>query len=156
MEIAFWVWIGVIVASVIVEAITMELVTCWFAVGAVIPLILSATRAVGWEIQLIIFILVSAALILFLRKATKKWLFKGKESKTNMDLIIGTKVRMLKKTDFETLGAVKINDVEWTAVADDGSEIGEGELVEVVAVSGNKLKVKKLNNKDTKTEKETK
>lgn len=156
MEVAFWVWIGVIVASVIVEAITMELVTCWFAVGAVIPLILSATRAVGWEIQLIIFIVISACLILFLRKITKKWLFRNKESKTNMDLVIGMKVRMLQKTDFETLGRVKINDVEWTAVADDGSEINKGDLVEVVAISGNKLKVKKISSGNTEEKKDTK
>lgn len=141
MQIWFWIWLAVIVLSVVVEAVTMDLVTCWFAVGAIVPLIL-AVCDVAWEIQLIVFIVLSAALIFSLRKITLKWLFKNKDSKTNMDLIIGKKVRMISRTDFETTGSVKINDVVWSVVSEGQETIEQGEMVEIIAVSGNKLKVK--------------
>lgn len=151
MQIAFWVWIGVIVASVIVEAVTMEMVSAWFAVGAVIPLILAGFNLVGWEIQLIIFIIISALLIIFLRKLALKFLFRRGDLKTNVDSLIGQKLRMLDRTDFETLGKVKINDVTWSAVGDKGQTIEKDTLVEVVEVSGNKLKVKEVQNQTSET-----
>ena len=52
--------------------------------------------------------------------------------------------------DIEDLkpGAVKIGDVSWTAVpADRKAKILENEIIEVVAVNGNKLVVKKVEEK---------
>ena len=42
-------------------------------------------------------------------------------------------------------GAVKINDVSWTAIpVNENETIKENEVIEVVAVNGNKLVVKKV------------
>jgi len=156
MQVWFWIWIAVIIGTVVIEAITMDVVSVWFSVGAVVPMILS-TFNVGWEIQVIVFIVISSVLIFSLRKATLKFLFKNKDTKTNKDLLIGKKVRMIERTDFETLGSVKINNVVWSAVGANQEEIEKGEMVEIVAISGNKLKVKNVSktqeeNKDKKGE----
>ena len=51
---------------------------------------------------------------------------------------------MLEATDFDTVGSIKINDVVWSAVGDNGQEIEKGKVVEIVAIAGNKLKVKEI------------
>lgn len=148
MDVMFWVWLGVIIVTAIVEFATMELVSIWFTTGAIIPLILAATKAVGFEIQIVIFVAVSAVLILSLRKLTKNFLMKNSEGKTNLDLIVGKEVRMVERTDFETIGSVRINDVVWSAVGENQTTIEKDEIVKVVKVEGNKLIVKKLENRD--------
>lgn len=142
MSTMFWVWLGIIIATILIEFITMELVSMWFTVGAIIPFILSTTNKIGWEIQVSIFVVVTILLIVFLRKSAKKWLIKATE-KTNIDEIIGKKYRLLEKTDFETVGSIKIHDVIWSVVEENQKTIESGEIVEVVKVQGNKLVVKK-------------
>lgn len=140
----FWIWICIIVGTLVLEVITMDVVSIWFTIGAIVPLILSATNACGWEIQVILFIVISAVLILSLRKITMKFLFKNSNEKTNLDAVVGKKYRMLDRTDFETLGSIKINGVVWSVEGENQETIEKDELVEVVKVSGNKLKVKKV------------
>jgi len=149
----FWIWIIVIVGTIILEAMTLDVVSIWFSIGAIVPLILSATNACGWELQVILFIVISAVLILSLRKITMKFLFKNSNEKTNLDAIVGKTYRLLEKTDFETLGSIKINGVIWSVEGENQETIEQGELVEIVKVVGNKLKVKKVENKEEKKEK---
>lgn len=146
MAVSFWVWLGVIVLTAIVEVATMELVSIWFTVGAIPAFILAAIPATAnyWEIQVAVFVVISALLIIFLRKIAKKLLLKNANEKTNVDAIVGKKLRMLERTDFETLGAVKLNDVVWSAKGEDQETIEKDEIVTVVKVDGNKLIVKKI------------
>ncbi len=150
MDVMFWVWLGVLAMTAIVEFISLDLTSIWFTAGAVIPFILSAVGGVRWEIQVAIFVVVSALLLIFLRKITRKLLLKNANFKTNVDALIGKKVRMIERTDFETLGAVKINDVVWSARAEKGETIEKGEIVEIVKVDVNKLIVKKTSDDNVK------
>ncbi len=138
----FWIWLGLLVLAVIIEIATLDLVSVWFAVGAIIPLILSGIGGIMIEIQVVVFVVVSALLIIFLRKYAQKWLFKNMNSKTNMDMQIGKVYRLLENADFEKNGSVKINDVVWTAVSEKGQLIEKGQLVEIVKIEGNKMIVK--------------
>lgn len=143
MSVMFWVWLGILVGSAIIELATMEVVSIWFTVGSIIPFILAGCLGnYLWELQVALFIVLSALCIIFLRRLTKKFLLKNANEKTNLDAVIGKKVRLLENTDFETLGAVKLNDVVWTAVSENGEEIKKGQIVEIVSVKGNKLIVK--------------
>ena len=151
MEVMFWVWLGVIALTAIVEFISLDLTSIWFTIGAIIPFILSSIGGVRWEIQVATFVVVSALLLIFLRKITRKFLLKNANYKTNVDALIGKKVRMIERTDFETLGAVKINDVVWSARAEKSETIEKGQIVEVVRVDGNKLIVKMINEQEDKT-----
>ena len=150
METTFWIWLAIIVVSLIIEIVTLDLVSIWFSFGAVVPFILSAIGGIPIEIQIVVFFLVSALMIVFLRKYAQKWLFKGMNLKTNTDALLGKTYRLLEKTDFETSGLIKINDVVWKAVGENGELIEKGQLVEVVRIAGNKMIVRKsLENKET-------
>ena len=139
-----WIWVAVIVLSIIIEVFTMEIVSIWLTFGAIIPLILAATGKVNWLIQLVVFFVVSTVLIVSLRKVTKKFLLKNATEKTNLNALIGQKFRMLERTDFETIGSIKINGVVWSAVGLDRQTIEKDDIVEIVNVSGNKMVVKKV------------
>ena len=139
METMFWVWLAIIAVTVIIEIVTLDLVSICFAFGAVIPFILSAIGGIAIEIQIAVFVAVSALLIIFLRKNAQKLLFKNMNQKTNVDAFEGKKVRLLEDTDFEHNGSVKINDVTWTAISESGELIKAGQLVEIKKVDGNKL-----------------
>lgn len=153
MSIAFWVWLGVLVVMAVIEMATMELVSIWFTIGAIPPFIMSAIMGnTLWEVQVAVFVVVSALCIIFLRKLTKKWLFKNSNEKTNTEALIGRKLRMLERTDFETVGSAKVNDVVWSAVAENGDTIEKGEVVEIVNIQGNKLIVKAVKEKPAKLE----
>ncbi len=139
METMFWIWLAIMAVTVIIEIVTLDLVSIWFAFGAVIPFILSAIGGIAIEIQIAVFVAVSALLIIFLRKNAQKLLFKNMNQKTNVDAFEGKKVRLLEDTDFEHNGSVKINDVTWTAISESGELIKSGQLVEIKKVDGNKL-----------------
>lgn len=144
MDTMFWVWLAVIAVALLIEIVTLDLVSIWFSFGALIPFILAAVGGIAIEIQIAIFVVVSALLIIFIRKYAQKLLFKNMDAKTNVDSLIGKKFKMLETTDFEKNGSLKINDVIWTAVGENSEQIKQGAIVEVVKVDGNKLIVKEV------------
>ncbi len=149
MEYMFWVWLAVIVVSVIVEVVTLDLVAVWFAIGGVVPFILSAIGGVPLEIELAIFLVVSALLIVFVRKYAQKLLFKNMDTKTNVQAQEGKRYRLLEDADFEKNGSIKINDVVWTAVSENGERILKGTLVEIIRTEGNKMVVKRIEEEES-------
>ena len=155
MDTMFWVWLGVIVATAVFEIITTDLVSIWFTFGAIIPFILATTTDLDVAWQIAIFLVISAILLASLRKITMKYLFKNSNSKTNLDTIIGQRYRLLEKTDFETLGKVKIKDIEWNVTGDKQQTIKKGKIVEVVKISGNKLIVKEVEDNNSNKKGET-
>ncbi len=144
MEIMFWVWLAVIVICVVIEIVTFDLVSVWFAIGAVIPFILAGIGGIRIEIQIAVFVVVSALLIAFVRRLAKKFLFRNMNSKTNLEQYEGKQLRMLEECDFEHNGSVKINDVVWTATSENNEKIEKDAVVEVVRFEGNKIIVKKI------------
>jgi membrane protein implicated in regulation of membrane protease activity len=155
MSTTFWIWLSIIVITVIVEIITTDLVSIWFTFGAVIPLFLSAFNVLNPLWQTVIFVVVSAVLISVLRKVTVKFFFKNNNSKTNLDTIIGEKYRLIEGTTFEKLGKIEIKDVTWSVMGENQQSIKKGQVVEVVKIEGNKLIVKPANTKDNKQENKT-
>ncbi|NCA67592.1 MAG: NfeD family protein [Clostridia bacterium] len=141
----FWVWLAVIVVATVIELTTWNMTSIWFALAAIVALILSAFRAISWEIQLIVFVILSLAMIVSLRKISRKYLLQRSEGKTNTDTFIGTKAKLLKRTVEGLLGELEINGVIWNATTDDDTEIEAGEFVEIVGIKGNKIIIKKLN-----------
>lgn len=137
-----YIWLGVVAVSLIIEFVTMELVSVWISIGALVALILAAF-GVGYEIQIITMIVVSIACILGLRKVTLKFLNRNKD-KTNLNLIVGTKTKLLTPITENEMGSIKINGVVWSACTKNLSQIGKGSFVEIEGVEGNKLIVKKV------------
>lgn len=145
MEQYMWIiWLSLFVIMLIVEASGPALLSIWFSFGALVALIVSFIPGVEWWIELIIFVAISAATLLALRPVCKKYL-KRNVVKTNVDSFVGKKGYVIEDITFLKHGAVKIGDVSWTAVpVSEKDIIKENEIIEVVAVNGNKLVVKKV------------
>ncbi len=147
-----WIWLGVVAVTLLLEFVTMELVSVWFALGAFVALIL-ASFGVPLEIQWIIFGIVSIISILSLRKVSLKLLQKNESSKvTSKELTVGKTFELLTDITENAPGTIKINGVEWNVVSKTETEIKAGERVEVVDLVGNKYVVKKTSKKPQKTE----
>lgn len=143
MEQYMWaIWLGVFVITLVVEAIGTDLVSIWFSGGALVALIISFIPGVSWWIELIVFFVISVALLLALRPLARKWM-RGKLVRSNVDSLIGKRAVLLEKIDLLHRGEVAVGDVKWTAVGvEDNTKIEKGKIVVIVAVSGNKLIVK--------------
>lgn len=137
-----WIWIGLIVIFVIVEAATVQLVTVWFAVGGIAGLIAYAFGLEIW-MQILIFAVVSAVALAVTRPFVKRFT-KGRKQPTNADRYIGQEATVTEPISNElSMGAVRIGGLEWTARTVDNSEVDKGERVTVEAIEGAKLLVKR-------------
>lgn len=147
-----YIWLAVIVLALVIEFITLDLVSVWIAVGGFIGMILALCKATV-EAQIIVSVIVAIACIIGLRKITLKFLNRN-QGKTNLDLAIGTKVKLLSAITKDSDGSAKYNGVVWTAKCEDNVEIAEGEYALIERVEGNKLIVKKQENLETTKENE--
>ncbi len=138
-----WIWLGIVVVALVLEFVTMELVSVWFAFGGFVALIMSLTPA-SVASQWIVFAIVSLACILGLRKLSLKLLQKDQDHKvTNKELTIGTTTKLLETISKTKKGLIKVNGVEWTAIAEnEDTTIEEGSLVKIIGQRGNKYIVK--------------
>lgn len=144
MSYMFWIWLAVIVVATVIELMTWNMTSIWFAFAALVAFILSIFKVISWEIQLIVFIVLSVALMISLRRISLRLLFKYTDGKTNTAELIGKRVRLIKGYTEDELGEVKINGVVWTAEVESGEAIAEGEQVEISTVRGNRIIVKKI------------
>ncbi len=148
MEQYMWiVWLALFLLMMVIEASGPALVSIWFAVGALVSLIISFIPEVAWWIEVIVFVVVSVAALLAIRPIAKKY-FKRNIVRTNIDSFIGKKGYVIEDISMLKPGAVKIGDVSWTAIpVSEEITIKENEIIEVVALNGNKLIVKKVEEK---------
>lgn len=134
-----FVWLGVIVVALILEATTAALVSVWFIPSALVSLIL-ALCGVSIPIQIGVFVVMSLLLIIFLRPITSK-LLKIKKTPTNADSLIGKKVIITELVDnIHATGSGKIDGKEWTVrSSDDNIIFTPGDAVTVIEIDGVKL-----------------
>ncbi len=142
-----WIWLAVIVMALIIELSTTQLVSFWFAIAGAISLGLSFIPSFPWWAQILVFSAISVASFFAFRPLVMKWQLKhqGKDTDTNLDLIIGMYVRLIKTADFDNLGEAKIGDVVWSVKPNGNFILEAGEIVKIVAIEGNKLIAEKEN-----------
>ncbi len=137
-----YVWLIVFVVGICLELPTAgSLVSIWISIGAIIPMfmgIYKTTNPVYITLQVVIFGVVTALCLIFLRKFAVKVLYKKNNEKTNLDILTGKKVTVKFQDDEPT---VKLNGVVYTVLCDDNLQ--DGDTVEVVHFQGSKLVVKK-------------
>jgi len=137
-----WIWLGILVASLVFEFITSEMVSIWFSLGALVALILAAC-GVWLEVQWIVFAIISIVCILTLRKISLKFLLKNDNEKiTSKEQTVGKTFELLSDINKNNRGTIKINGVEWSVMTADDSEILAGNMVEVLELKGNTYIVK--------------
>ena len=136
----FYTWLIVFITLSIIELITINLVSIWFAIGALITAILSIF--INNEIILYsTFAITSLISLLLTRKITKK-LSKKETIPTNLDRIIGKIGIATKEINKLSPGEVKIDGKYWSAISN--SKIEKNKRVEILEIIGVKLKVKEV------------
>lgn len=137
-----WIWLGAIVLFGVVEALTAGLVSIWFVAGAVAALVATLLGA-GTGVQLVAFVVVSAAALVLTRPLVRKLTQKGMV-RTNADRVLGCTAKVTEVIDNDdSTGAVYVDGKTWTARSTDGKVIPVGEQVHVAGMEGVKLLVKK-------------
>lgn len=134
------VWFGLILVAGFIEATTMDLTSIWFSAGALIALIIAIFAPEAVLAQILVFIAVSIGLLLLLRPMFREYIRKNK-IRTNADKLVGKTAVCLKPIQDGERGEVKIDGKIWTAIANE--DIDKDEKVEVLAIDGVKLVVKK-------------
>ena len=147
-NIMVWIWLAVTVIAIVVEIITPELVSLWFAIGGIVGIAFSFIPGLPWWGEIIIFAVLSMILLLSLRPVLSKYL-KRKSLATNVDRLIGQDIRMITQADFDNLGTAKIGDVVWSVKSENQSSLLADEIVRIVAVDGNKLIARHIENAQT-------
>lgn len=137
-------WAILVIAFVILETVTVQLVSIWLAAGSFVTMICTFFFDLNPFAQLTVFILSSAVLLLItfpiIRSRHKKL-----HVATNADLDIGKTAAVIEDIDPTcNSGRVTLNGVDWSAVSENGEPISKGETVVIVEISGAKLIVRRL------------
>lgn len=121
-----------------VEAVTVGLVCIWFAAGSLIALLAAMCGAQLW-LQIVLFLVVSAATLYFTRPLVKRYV-NSKVEPTNADMVIGKECRVTETVDnIAGTGAVYVDGKTWTARSENDEVIPEGTLVTAKSIDGVKL-----------------
>ena len=139
MDLVAIIWLGLLILFLIVEAAcAVHLVSIWFAVGSLAALVVYMLHGALW-LQITVFTVVSAALLIALWPLTKKFL-NPKRTATNIDSIIGSTGLVTTAIDnVEAHGQVKLGAMEWTARSTSGVVIPAGTQIRVDKIEGVKV-----------------
>ena len=136
-------WIAMLVILIVVEAVTAQMVTIWFAAGALAALVVALLNGPLW-LQIVLFLLISLLSLLAIRPLASKYL-NSKVEPTNADRIIGAETRVVEPIDnLQATGAVRISGMVWSARSENDTPIPEGTLVRVLRIEGVKVYVEEI------------
>lgn len=135
-------WLVAVIVLGVIEAATVNLVTIWFALGALAALISSVFNGPLW-LQLLLFLAVTALTLVITRPLLKKYFNKNSHKPTNADMAIGKQAVVTEAVDnVSGSGAVKCMGKDWSARSENGQAIPVGTIVTVVKIEGVKLIVR--------------
>lgn len=136
-------WAAVFVMFVIAELATVQLISVWFALGALVTMIFTVIfEGTTLLSQLGVFILVSGVFLIITFPWLKKRRTKGHVS-TNQELYVGMTATVIEEIDRDKgTGRVRLSGVDWNAVPhEDGQIIPENSIVIIEKVMGTRLSV---------------
>lgn len=132
------IWATAVIVFVVLEIVTVQLVSVWLAVGAFVTMIATYfMKDLSFAVQLAVFIIVSAVLLAVTFPLMKKFRKKGYVP-TNAELNAGKKAVVIEEINTRTgTGRVTLDGVDWKAVSDE--IIPAESIVTVKSVQGAKL-----------------
>lgn len=139
-DLMYWklIWVALLILFTAGEAVTVGLTSIWFSAGALAALIAALLGGALW-LQVLLFIVVSAACLLAVRPLAKKYLNPAVQP-TNADRVIGKQAQVTEEiNDLAATGAVSIGGVIWTARTGTEAVIPVGTLVRVLRIEGVKV-----------------
>ena len=132
------IWLILLLVFLFFEANTVMLVAVWFAGGALVAMI-TALLGGNAGLQILLFIAVSAIMLTLLRPFLKKFIT-PKQTKTNIDAVIGSKGIVLEQIDNDLAqGRVKLGAMEWSARSTSGEPLMPGTQIVVDKIEGVKV-----------------
>ncbi len=134
------VWLVVVILLVVIEAMTVNLVTIWFIISGIVTVFLSFFLN-DLISQLAIFVLLGI-LLMILTKPVIEEMKKNKEEKLNLERIIGMEGVVIKEIKKNVIGEVKVDGKTWSAIADKKIPVDSDIVVE--EIRGVKLVVSKV------------
>lgn len=135
-----YIWIGCIITFAVIEMFTVQLVSIWFVLGSAVGLIAFLCGA-GNTVQIAAAIAVSALSLILLRRFVYGVL-KPKNTKTNVDALIGRELIVDESVNNLTgTGSGKVNGIVWSLRSGNGSDIPKGTRVVINEVKGVALMV---------------
>ena len=137
----FYIWFAIVIILGILEVSTVNLVSIWFVISGLLAMI-SSIYTDNVYIQVAIFVVVGIILMPFSKKIYSKI---KKDTKTNIDRIIGMEGIVTEDISKNTIGEVKVDGKLWSAISD--TDIKKGDKIEVLSINSVKLKVKKVEEK---------
>lgn len=133
-------WMVIFVLLILLEIMTVNLVSIWFALGSLASFILSFfVQDVSWQIAL--FILVSFISLLLTKRFIRK-IHNSKVIPTNLDRVIGQIGVVTEEINKLEPGEVKVDGKRWSAIS--SKKINVGSKVEILSIDGVKLNVKEV------------
>lgn len=136
------IWLALMIGFIIMEAVTVQLISTWFAAGALAAMIVNLLGAEVW-LQVVVFFTVSIVLLAVLWPMARKHI-KAKTVATNADALIGRICSVTQTIDPVEGGRVKIGDVTWSARSEYGEAIPVGKMVRVLKIQGAKVFVEEV------------
>ena len=137
------IWLLVAIIFGVIEAATVQLMSIWFAVGAVAAMAAALLGAGVW-LQFVVFLVVALLVLAFTRPLVKKVLKVGRVH-TNADSVVGRIAAVtVEIAGPDEVGRVLVDGQDWAAVSEDGTPIPKGERVLVKAIEGVKLVVEPM------------
>lgn len=150
MSYAWVVWLILAAIFVAVEVLTPGFFLLWFGVGALAAALLSLLGVSSLTAQIIVFLVVSVALLVASRTIFEKFLpisSTAQGLRTNVDTMIG-QIGTVTESSRGALNeaAVKVYGSTWTAFPITGEKpLTEGETVAVERIEGNTIYVRRSN-----------
>ena len=134
------IWFMLFVLLLFIELITINLVTIWFVLGALLAIITTFITD-NITIQIIVFI-VSSVISLIITKPFINKIRKRKITPTNLDRVIGKSGLVTKEITKDTYGEIKVEGNIWKATSKE--KIEKGSKAKVLKIEGVKLIVEKI------------
>lgn len=135
-----YIWAAVLVALILVETQTADMITIWFMPSALITLILALFELDIW-LQCTVFVLLTTVMLILSKTVFRSVFQKKAPERTNADALIGQEALILEPIDnAQGLGSAKLNGLVWSArAANENDVFVPGDIVIVKAISGVKL-----------------
>ena len=128
-------WTLVLICMVVLEASTLSLVSIWFAIGSIVPIVI-ASKGYGIGVQILGFLIASGILLVTIMPIAKKH-FSQKSQPTNADRIIGEEgVAISNINETEGTGQIKVMGNIWSAKSINGKDIKLGTRVIIKKIEG--------------------
>ncbi|MGP1554001.1 MAG: NfeD family protein [Prevotella intermedia] len=128
-------WLLVSLLCLVLELTNGDFFIMCFAIGGVAAAIVSAFSD-SFTLQVIVFAVVSALSIFFVRPFALKYLHKNKDNRvSNADAIIGRIGKVTEPIAANGHGRVKVDGDSWKAVTANNLAIEEGTTVRIVALN---------------------